>query len=134
MFSKRVISYEIEERNSIIMNRLDSIMRKDRLFLKDITLDETAKLLSTNRNYLSTAINSRGMNYKEYICSLRARYAEDIIINDRKERFTIEEIANKSGFVTERTLNKYLKRSIGYTVHEFRKKLRSSQSIGKGLR
>lgn len=134
MFSKRVISYEIEERNRIIMNRLDSIMRKDRLFLRDITLDETAKLLSTNRNYLSTAINSRGMNYKEYICSLRARYAEDIIINDRKERFTIEEIANKSGFVTERTLNKYLKRSIGYTVHEFRKKLRSSPSIGKGLR
>ena len=134
MVSKGGINYEIIERNRELMERLNSIMSKDRLFLDDITLDEAAKRISTNRNYLSTAINAKGINFKEYLGVLRAKYAEDLIIKDRKERYTIEEIANRAGFVTERTLNKYLKRSTGYTVYEYRKLLKSSKIVSKGLR
>lgn len=56
---------------------LQKLMSEDRLYRKkDISLEELASQLNTNRTYLSEAVhNGSGMNFRSYINSLRIKDA-----------------------------------------------------------
>lgn len=70
----------------------------ERLFLqKDLKINDIAKLLRTNRDYIYQAINVRmGMSFSEYINRLRVNYATQLM-KDTPEMST-NEVAFRSGF------------------------------------
>lgn len=70
----------------------------ERLFLQqDLKINDIAKLLRTNRDYIYQAINVRmGMSFSEYINRLRVNYATQLM-KDTPEMST-NEVAFRSGF------------------------------------
>ncbi len=70
----------------------------ERLFLQqDLKINDIAKLLCTNRDYIYQAINVRmGMSFSEYINRLRVNYATQLM-KDTPEMST-NEVAFRSGF------------------------------------
>ena len=64
---------------------------------QDLKINDIAKLLRTNRDYIYQAINVRmGMSFSEYINRLRVNYATQLM-KDTPEMST-NEVAFRSGF------------------------------------
>lgn len=70
----------------------------ERMFLQqDLKINDIAKLLHTNRDYIYQAINIRmGMSFSEYINRLRVDFATQLMKENPK--MTSNEIAFRSGF------------------------------------
>ena len=90
-----------------------------RLYLQhDLTLSQLAKAIGTNRFYLSQYFSSKSMNYNTYINDLRVNHFvsiyHDAVANHRS--FTIQELANKSGYRSYSTFCLAFKQRMGQTV------------------
>ena len=50
------------------------LMQEKKLFLrKDLTRDEMAREVMTNRTYISRALQGRGLNFAQFVNSFRAQ-------------------------------------------------------------
>jgi len=82
----------------ILCGKLETLMNDSQLYLRhDLRLEETAKLIGTNRTYLLQAL-SQGMHmtFKEYVNRKRIAHAEKLIANNPSLQKT--EIATLSGY------------------------------------
>ncbi len=97
-----------------------------RLFLnKTLSAEMLAAEVGTNRAYLSRALASRG-GFNSYINSFRVRYAACLVSDIRTCRLKISEIAELSGFTSERAMNHYLMKTYGIRARAFRYKVLAS--------
>ena len=98
--SKDVLTSKEERRESIRKTRMDiaETIKTERLYLQqDLKINDIAKLLHTNRDYIYQAINvSLGMSFSEFINRLRVEYATQLM-KDNPEMST-NEVAFRSGF------------------------------------
>lgn len=103
------ISNEINNKTSLesddikirtIIKQLENLMTIGKLYLeKDISLGKIAEMLSTNRCYLSKAINTAyGVNFNTYINDLRIKEAIHLISSGAVQHLNMEGIAEKCGF------------------------------------
>lgn len=78
----------------------DVIITKGYYRIPNITMTALAKMLYTNRQYLSNYINrEKHMNFHDYINSFRLKDAISMILKRRKSgNLSLEDIAQKSGF------------------------------------
>ena len=89
----------------------------------DLTLPQLAKAIGTNRFYLSQYFSSKEMNYNTYINDLRINhfvslYREAVATH---HSFTIQEMANDSGYRSYSTFNLAFKQRMGQTVNAWAK-------------
>ena len=89
----------------------------------DLTLPQLAKAIGTNRYYLSQYYSSKEMNYNTYINDLRINhfvslYREAVATH---RSFTIQELANDSGYRSYSTFNLAFKQRMGQTVNAWAK-------------
>lgn len=106
----------------VVFDRLDRKMKEERLYLDcDLTLPMFSKITGTNRTYASKAICGRYKNFKEYLNTLRV---ENVLKEVQEEespdlRMTDpDEIANRYGFKTKRSLDRILVRETGCTYRK----------------
>ena len=90
-----------------------------RLYLQyDLSLQQLAKALGTNRSYLSLYFSRLGINYNTYINNLRinhfiSRYQE---VADQQQPFTVQQLANDSGYRSYSTFSLAFKQRMGQSV------------------
>ena len=100
----------------------DLFERKEAFLKKDLTLAKTARLLKTNTSYLSGLIN---MNYhckfNQFINKYRIQKACTLLSNRKMDYYSIEGIADMSGFKSKSVFNQAFKEATGVHPSVFRK-------------
>jgi len=111
-------SYELKE-------SLVRLLEEDKIYLKnDISLEELALLLNTNRHNASQVINEHfGLNFFELINKYRIKDAVNLLESDRS--LNIIDVAYQVGFNNKVTFNKSFKRFLSQTPSQFLVSLRS---------
>lgn len=89
-------------------------------FEEPVTLRQLSDRVHLNQNYFSGLFKREtGVNYHEYLESLRIRQARKLI---RSGKYTMAEIAAKTGFPTQHAFAKTFRRLMGQSPMEFKKK------------
>ena len=89
----------------------------------DLIISQLAKAIGTNRFYLSQYFSSQGINYNIYINDLRINhfvslYREAVATHSP---FTVQQLANDSGYRSYSTFNSAFKQRMGHTVNAWAK-------------
>ena len=129
---EKTVTTENVEDNKLplsIRNSIESLLQQhcidNQLYLQhDLNLLQLAKAIGTNRSYLSQYFSSIGMNYNAYINDLRINhfvslYREAVATH---HSFTIQEMANDSGYRSYSTFNLAFKQRMGQTVNAWAKR------------
>lgn len=112
-----------------------SVMKEDSLspaviyihsnFTHDITEKEVAEYIHYSPSYFSMLFKKQfGIPFKTYVLNQRLDYAAGLL---ESTDFTISEICEKSGFVTQVYFSRAFKKRFGIPPGEHRKKLRNSK-------
>lgn len=106
-----------------ILSLLENLMATRYLYREsDLRLEKLASETGTSRHHLSQVINNRlGMNFFEYINSLRITEAMELLKDKGKSRLTIIEVAYQVGFNNKVSFNAAFKKQTGVTPTEYRK-------------
>lgn len=104
-----------------ILDNSDRILLKDELYLKQIKLDDLAKLAYTNRNYLSYAIKDiKGTTYKHYINGFKLLHASRLL--QRNPGMSLHEAGSLSGFTRTSAMLEELEMSADPALDWMKKK------------
>lgn len=117
---------EVEEGN--IYEKLNLLflekLQTEKLFLDtSLTIRKAAKVLGTNEKYLSNSINKiQNESFSSLVNKFRVEYAQELLVNEEYENYTIESIGNISGFNSKSNFNSVFKKATGLTPSEFKNK------------
>lgn len=105
--------------NDLFVN-LEKYMAEKQLFLNpDITRENVATTLNTNKNYLSNAIRDNlDLTFGEYLNLLRLEYAKDLLLNNLDIK--VESVSFMSGFNSVRTFYRLFQKKYNLTPTEFK--------------
>lgn len=107
--------------HSPVMIRILEVLERDSIFKKDnLSINELARAINSNRTYVGRAIGELGVNFPAFINNYRAQYAISLLIQKKFLNVPLGDIAEMSGFSTVRQMNIYVKRSTGTTSQAFR--------------
>lgn len=118
------ISVQLDDAKMIeIKSNVLQVMEKEEPFLNSkLTVHELAKMTRTNSKYLSRMLNSEFQkNFVTFINSYRIAKAKDLLVSRENENFTIEAIAQMSGFNSKSAFNNAFKNITGKTPSAFKK-------------
>ena len=102
-------------------------MEEKKLYLdKDFSREDLALEATTNRTYLSRALNSRGLNFSRFIASFRVQHAIGLMWEPEYAETPLADIAEMSGFTSADALNRCMKKSAGLTSCALRKRIRDT--------
>ena len=105
-----------------IEQRLLPTIQKEKLYLNTkLTLKECAKSIGTNEKYLSNYLNkNHKVNFNTFINNYRIEAAKKMLLSDDSDKYTIEAIAQMSGFNSKSSFNSVFKKYTGSTPSEFK--------------
>lgn len=115
---KKVVEGNENQNFQKYFEMLEQFIQKEKVFLQpEVTLIEIADKLKTNPFILSKSIKhySKEGSFYEYINKYRLLYFIDLLAKPENDAYTILALAQKSGFTTTSTLNKYCKKITGNT-------------------
>jgi len=105
---------------------LKQYCEETQLYLKhDISLNELATMIGTNRTYLSSYFSLQGITYNTYINALRIQHFVTLCHKKAaaNEPITLRELVHDSGFRSYNTFNTAFKQNMGTTVTVWLNKL-----------
>ncbi|MEM6686618.1 MAG: helix-turn-helix domain-containing protein [Bacteroidota bacterium] len=119
-----------EDIATAILKNLDDFKQKDEFLSPNITLHKLAKRFKTNHTYLSKIINVyEGKSFNAFVNDLRITYTINRLQNNAIFRkYTIDAIAEESGFSNTRTFSRAFQRRTNLNPSYFIKNLNASQS------
>ncbi|MBT3244140.1 MAG: helix-turn-helix domain-containing protein [Bacteroidetes bacterium] len=105
-----------------LRDRLIDLIEKDEAFLRqDLTLTKVAQLLDTNTSYLSALINNDfKCKFNHFLNRYRIERACELLSNREMDVYSIEGIANMSGFRSKSVFNPVFKEATGVHPSVFR--------------
>jgi AraC-like DNA-binding protein len=107
-----------------VYEKMKQLMLEKQLFLQpDLTRDQLAREVLTNRTYITRALKGRGLNFSQFVNSFRADYAIGLMTGEAYRDAAPVEIAEMSGFSSVDTMNRYIKKSAGLTACALQKRL-----------
>ena len=113
-----------EQSDDEVYARMLQLMQEKQLFLrKNLTRDEVAREVMTNRTYVTRALQGRGLNFSQFVNSFRAQYAIELMLDGKHADTPPADIAEMSGFSHVATMNRYIKKSAGTTACAMREKV-----------
>lgn len=123
----------IEKYSEIKLNKIQKkeliddiivLMEEEKYYLnKQFTINDFAKELQSNRNYLSQIINEYfNTNFNNFVNEFRVKEARKLLLSHEYENYTIEGIANSVGFHSKATFNTAFKKFTGVTPSFFKNK------------
>ncbi len=121
---KRLNGKQKESKKGLeIITRLEELSQEDQIFKStDLTIEKAAKLLGTNRTYLSEAINScTGMSFSKWLVVQRVEAAKKLLAAKNNSQYSIEGISQMVGFASISAFNTNFKKLTGVTPSYYRK-------------
>lgn len=105
-----------------ILRKLELLEQTEFYIEPSLNLANLAKQLGTSPHYLSQVLNEEiGKTYFDYIGQLRIDKAQEMLLNPSIRHFKIEEIAERSGYLSKSAFTTTFKKITGTTPGEFRK-------------
>lgn len=106
--------------------RLQALMRSDELYkTHDLNRDKVAKMLSTNRTYLTETIKEyTGLSFIYYVNSFRIDDAVRLL-SDPSNDTPIKALASELGFSSLSTFYKFFQAATGMPPSQFRERMRT---------
>ena len=103
-----------------ISTRIEEVMRKEKPFLQpDLRVSDLARLLHTNRDYISKAIRlDKGMSFNEYVNRLRIEHAITLMKNN--PQIPVLELSIKSGYTSQASFFRNFKQFTGTSPKQFK--------------
>ena len=108
--------------NDELMQKICALMEDQKLYLNsDLKLNDVADALNTNRNAISSCINSqRGCSFSQFVSGYRIDYAKGLM--RRQPDIKVSKVWMASGFSTETSFFRTFKAVTGMTPNEFKQK------------
>lgn len=118
-----------ENRSDEILARLDELMKTEHSYRqRDLTVEKVAKMIGTNRTYLSKAINEKtALSFNYYINSYRIKEAE-WLLSDPGNDIPLKTLSYELGFHSISTFYKLFNDVIGMPPSKFREKAVAGQA------
>jgi len=118
------LNIEENQEQELLLMILDSF-EKEHVFLNEnLSIDELAKKIDSNKTYISYTINKNfKMNFSSYVNQYRVKKARILLSSPKYKNYTIETIAQESGFKSITVFNKAFKKFTGLTPSNFIKNL-----------
>ena len=112
-------------RSAVLFNEVVSIMENRKPWLQDdFGIDDLARMTSTNRMYLSKAINFHsGRNFNQLVNYYRVRYARDLMNKD--SHLKMNELSKMCGFHTVVSFNMAFKLNERMTPTQYAQSLKT---------
>ena len=122
---KYVASSLSEEKGQNLFAEFERLVKVDKIYRdSSITIDKAAKMLSTNRSYLSQVINEQSVgSFLQYIASARIDEARRVL-SDPAVDVQMKSLAYDLGFSTPETFSSSFKNEIGMSPSTFRDEMR----------
>lgn len=111
-------SCPVFRQESSLVERIEEVVTKRQLYLRhNLKISDLAAELCTNRLYVSTAINEEmGISFSDYINRKRVHHAMDLMRTN--PQMTIYEIADRSGFSSDKSFYRNFKNITGKSPKE----------------
>ena len=93
----------------------------------DLSLEKTAKLLGTNRTYLSQVINEYGDSFTSYVNQFRIKEAIEIL-SDPDSTDSLKAIGLSVGFASPSNFYTLFRKKVGMVPSVFRENARNISS------
>lgn len=115
-------SSDLDEKSLALLARFDALMADPKIYSDNLmTKERVAKLLGTNRTYISSIVNRRyKMSFTEYINRLRIQEAIRIL-SDPSNQDSLKSISESIGYNSTTTFYSKFKEVTGLTPASFRK-------------
>lgn len=104
------------------VEQIRHLIETEKPFLNpQLTLDRFARLVDLSPRQVSLVVNrSFNQNFHEYINSYRVDTAKRILGEIESRNLTIQEVAQKAGFNSKATFNRFFKNMVSLTPSEYR--------------
>ncbi|MGD8782634.1 MAG: AraC family transcriptional regulator [Ignavibacteria bacterium] len=122
-YYKSVESGSINKADNELFLRVYSLMTEKEMYKNtSITAVSLAKELNTNTKYLSNAIKEEtGMNFNTFVNTFRIEEAKRILRDEVSANWSLDAVAEKSGFNNTTSFFQAFKRTTGLTPSSFKK-------------
>lgn len=139
-FKRKVITEVKEDENLKVEGLTDEMVDKildklkkfeeDKFYLQEnITINELAECLNTNKTYLSKVINVvKKKPFNNYVNELRLVHAIQLLKSGEHKRYTMKAISKEAGFKSKSTFNIAFKEYTGMTPSEFVKSIQKENN------
>lgn len=111
---------DVPDSNKELMQRICNLMEQRQPYLNsDLKLVDVATMLATNRNVISSCINTqRGCSFSQFVNEYRVAYAQEMMRSQPDVK--ISEVWMQSGFSTETSFFRAFKAVTGMTPSEWK--------------
>lgn len=108
-----------------IMEEIDSYMKSTEAFLlSDLTIIDLAEKLNIHPKKISASINSVfNQNFNSYVNELRIKKAENLLIEQSSNSFSVEGISKEVGFHSKSAFYAAFKKVTGTTPNKYKEKI-----------
>ena len=106
-----------------LFEHLVRVLENEQLYLNhSLKISSVSEVLKVQEKLVSKAVNEHAQeNFNAYINRFRVAHAANLIMSDTHSHFTIDAIAEESGFANKVSFYKAFKRVKGLSPSEFRK-------------
>lgn len=120
---RQQLEHDKADTATALISNLEHAIHVDHVYRdSELTLISLAKILGTNRTYLSEAINQHyNLNYSNLMSSIRIDAAREMLSSYEYDHYSIQGIATHVGFKSVSAFNASFKKITGITPSYFRK-------------
>lgn len=112
---------EVEKLEKVYLETFDLLKKKQYFLNKSIKLSILAEELGYSDRILSKAINTHYLgNFNSFINFFRVEYSKSLLEGGQFDHYTIEAIADESGFSNKVSFYNSFKKETGMSPTEFR--------------
>lgn len=117
-----------DDKASELFSRLEKLMIDEHIYRQcDLSLEKTAKLLNTNRTYLSQVINEYAESFTAYVNQFRLKEAIEIL-SDPDSTDSLKTIGLSVGFASPSNFYTLFRNKVGMAPSVFRENARVTQT------
>ncbi len=115
-----------DSHQELLKGKLLTLFENEKIYrLSDLRITTISETLQTNRTYISRLINEEfGVNFNEFVNKYRVEEAETLLRSKEHAFYTLDYIAEKSGFGSTNSFTRAFKEYKGVTPGTFRNNLK----------
>lgn len=116
---------------TLLHNKLIELFEKEKAYTKhDLKITDVSMELGTNRSYVSSFINNNfSCSFSDFVNGYRVKEAKELLKNDVNEIYSLNHIAESSGFGSVGTFIRVFKAFEGVTPGKYRDTFKDSAKL-----